>query len=227
MKPNSDIINDYLVSTPVIDWDHPAVRARTTGILGDLPDNIANAKRLFEWVRDEIPHSKDIGSSLVTCSASEVLEKGTGICYAKSHLLAARCRSVGIPAGFVYQVSFRVPPYGGTEIHGLNALYLPSISKWIRVDARGNTGDIDAQFDPDEEKLAFPIDPLKGELFIYEGVFVNPIPQVVDVLTQYDEFEEMWRNLPQAIDDNLLSEDDRGLNQKLRDGHWGRPPHIL
>jgi len=41
---------------------------------------------------------------VVTCSASEVLREGTGICFAKSHLLAALLRAVGIPAGLCYQV---------------------------------------------------------------------------------------------------------------------------
>jgi transglutaminase-like putative cysteine protease len=201
MKLHSDNISDYLVSNPVVDWDHPAVWARTREILGDSADDVANAKQLFEWVRDKIPHSKDIGSRLVTCSASEVLEKGTGICYAKSHFI-------------------RVPPHSGTGVHALNALFLPSIAKWIRVDSRGNTGDIDAQFHLEEEKLAFPVDPAKGELFIYEGVFVDPAPQVVDVLTRFDDLEEMWWHLPQVIDDESLSAEDRALNQDLRDGHW-------
>ena len=63
------------------------------------------ARALFEWVRDHIPHTHDVGGEEVTCSSIEVFEAGTGICYAKSHLLAAMMRYVGIPCGFCYQVS--------------------------------------------------------------------------------------------------------------------------
>ncbi len=31
-------------------------------------------------------------------------------------------------------------------IHGLNAIYLKSINKWIRLDSRGNKPDVNAQF---------------------------------------------------------------------------------
>ena len=45
--------------------------------------DLSRGRRLYEWVRDEIPHSKDAGHEIVTCRASEVLRHRTGICYAK------------------------------------------------------------------------------------------------------------------------------------------------
>lgn len=209
-------IGDYLTVTPVIDWDNPDVQRKTTGLTRVAATDLDKARRLFEWVRDAIPHSKDIDSDLVTCSASEVLEAGTGICYAKSHLLAAMCRFAGIPAGFCYQVYRCAAPEDGTAMHGFNAMYLASIGKWIRVDARGNTGDIDAQFGIEQEQLAFPVDPEKGELFIYNMVFSEPVPQVVAVLSRYDSRTEMWRHLPPAIHDELLCSEDRALNATLK-----------
>ena len=210
-------IDDYLKVTPVIDWNNSGIQQRTSEITQGLSTDIDKAKRLFEWVRDCIPHSKDINSELVTCNASEVLEVGTGICYAKSHLLAAMCRFAGIPTGFCYQVYRYTTPEVGTAIHALNAIYLASIGKWIRVDARGNTGDIDAQFSVEEEKLAFPVNPEKGELFIYNTVFCEPVPQVVEVLSRYDNRTEMWRHLPPAIHDDILCNEDRALNATLHD----------
>ncbi|MCJ7765377.1 MAG: hypothetical protein MUP09_05490 [Thiovulaceae bacterium] len=38
----------------------------------------------------------DAGEVITTCSARELLEHGTGWCYAKSHLLAALLRAYGI-----------------------------------------------------------------------------------------------------------------------------------
>lgn len=60
---------------------------------------IEKAKTAFEFVRDEISHSWDIQSTIVTCKASEVLQYS----YAKANLLAALLRSQGIPTGFCYQ----------------------------------------------------------------------------------------------------------------------------
>lgn len=210
----SNTIDDYLKATPVVDWYHTGIQSKTNEIIRGSGTDTDKARKLFEWVRDNVPHSKDIDSNRVTCTASEVLEAGTGICYAKSHLLAAMCRFVGIPTGFCYQV-YRSPQDNSTAIHGFNAVYLASIGKWIRVDARGNTGDIDAQFGIEQEQLAFPVNPEKGELFIYNMVFTEPVPQVVEVLTRYTSRREMWPHLPPAIDDKLLCQEDRALNAML------------
>jgi transglutaminase-like putative cysteine protease len=150
-------------------------------------------------VRDAIPHSNDVGLDVVTCTASEVLRHGTGICFAKSHLLAALLRTVGIPAGFCYQVLRLDPPVNNElTLHGFNGVYLASLNKWIRVDARGNTGSIDAQFSVDKEQLAFDMDPAAGE-FIYETIFAAPVPSVVDKLKKYDSRKELWLDLPRAF----------------------------
>ena len=108
----------------------------------------------------------------MTCSASQVLSAGTGICYAKSHLLAAFLRAVNIPAGFCYQVlrSGVYPPQ--MVLHGLNGIYLPSLGRWIRVDPRGNTNGISAQFSLKEEQLAFSMVPDQGE-YIYNWIYSN------------------------------------------------------
>ncbi len=51
-------MEDYLKSTDVIDWQHPDVielaRQLATGTTLEV------AKRCFEWVRDEVPHSLDV-----------------------------------------------------------------------------------------------------------------------------------------------------------------------
>ena len=102
MKIESTDINDYLRTTEIIDWNNPNVLVKAKEIVGGVTDNVTKIKILFEWVRDEVPHSKDINSDIVTCTASEVLKAGTGICFAKSHLLAALLRANGIPCGFCY-----------------------------------------------------------------------------------------------------------------------------
>lgn len=198
MKPVSNNLDDYLAVTPVINWNVLAVAKRATEITADLQDDVTKAQHLFEWVRDNIPHSKDIDSDVVTCSASEVLEVGTGICFAKSHLLAAMLRAVGIPTGFCYQVCVDELPSDSKILHGFNGIYLASLNRWIRTDPRGNTGEINAQFDLQQERLAFPPNPTLGE-YVFDEIWSNPLPEVVEVLTKFKSRSQMWKHLPASI----------------------------
>jgi transglutaminase-like putative cysteine protease len=200
MKPESSKLDDYLVADEVVDWRHPAVQSKAHKIVAGVTNDVEKARLLFEWVRDKIPHSKDIESDVLTCSASEVLSAGTGICFAKSHLLAAFLRGVGIPAGFCYQVLRRDPPFEGLVLHGLNGVFLPSLEKWIRVDPRGNTGNINAQFSTEREQLAFPIDSAAGE-FIYETIYSSPARVIVETLTKFNNRTAMWPHLPAGLGD--------------------------
>ncbi|KAB0667623.1 transglutaminase domain-containing protein [Oryzomonas japonica] len=199
MYPESDDLNDYLVSDTIIDWQTPAVRQKALELTQTLPDEVAKARCLFEWVRDTIPHSADAGLDIVTCTASEVLHHGTGICFAKSHLLAALLRAVGIPAGFCYQVLRLDPPVDNEPVlHGFNGIYLATLQKWIRVDARGNAKGINAQFSTGNEQLAFAMDPEADE-FIYEAIFAAPVESVVNRLKMYKTKSELWDDLPQSL----------------------------
>ena len=199
MYPESDDLNEYLVSDAIIDWQTPAVRQKALELAGALPDEVSKARRLYEWVRDSISHSDDAGLEIVTCTASEVLQHGTGICFAKSHLLAALLRAVSIPAGFCYQVLRLDPPTDNEPVlHGFNAIYLASLDRWIRVDARGNTNGINAQFSLKKEQLAFAMDPAADE-FIYEAIFAAPVDSVVKRLKMYTTRSELWLDLPQSL----------------------------
>ena len=129
----------------------------------------------------------------VTCRASDVLKHGTGFCFAKSHLLAALLRANRIPAGFCYQRLSRDengPPFC---LHGLNAVYLEEHG-WYRIDARGNKPGVDARFCPPKEKLAYvPTDRGRNG---YAGDFAEPLKIVVDTLTRYKTYEEIYNNYP-------------------------------
>ncbi len=199
MELESQNLNDYLASDVVVDWKTAEVRQKALDLTRSLAGEVNKVRCLYEWVRDAIPHSNDAGLDIVTCTASEVLRHGTGICFAKSHLLAALLRAVGIPAGFCYQVLRLDPPVNNElTLHGFNGVYLSSLNKWIRLDARGNTGSIDAQFNVEKEQLAFDMDPAAGE-FIYDTIFVAPVPRVIDKLRKYDSRKELWLHLPRAF----------------------------
>ncbi|MBZ0288298.1 MAG: transglutaminase family protein [Anaerolineae bacterium] len=178
-------------STEVINWRHPAVFKLARSLAVGTP--LQTAQRCFEWVRDEIKHSYDYKLNPVTCSASEVLETGTGFCYAKSHLLAAMLRANRIPAGLCYQ-RLRLDGEGSPYcLHGLNGVYLPKFG-WYRIDARGNKSTVNAQFVPPVEQLAFSLDH-PGEAS-FPTIYADPLPEVVAALRTYPTYDQLADNLP-------------------------------
>ena len=187
----------YLESTEYIDWKHPTIVAKAAEIAMGCPSDEPIARKCFEFVRDCINHSWDYRQNPVTCKASDVLLHRTGYCYAKSHLLAALLRASQIPAGLCYQrltVDTVGPPYC---LHSLNAVYLEEYG-WYRIDARGNKPGVAAEFCPPVERLAFPTaDALERD---FPGIYAEPLPSVVDVLMRYGTVEEVYRNLPDAVD---------------------------
>jgi hypothetical protein len=193
VSPTSRVIQDYLAASDVIDFDHPLVAERARAMARDATSMVDLARRAYEWVRDEIRHTWDHRDVPVTCTASEVLATKTGFCYAKSHLLTALLRANGIPAGFCYQrLSFdgEGPPF---SLHGLNAVLLPEYG-WYRIDARGNRHDVNAQFDPPDERLAFAIK-IDGEADFRE-ILPNPLPTVIAALRAHRDARTLAENLP-------------------------------
>jgi transglutaminase-like putative cysteine protease len=186
-------MQEYLAATKIIDWDHPDVLSQARALAEGASSVEIVAKRCFEWVRDEIKHSRDYQLQAVTCAASEVLHVGSGYCYAKSHLLAAMLRANGIPAGLCYQRLSRDDNGSPFCLHGLNAVFLPGVG-WYRIDARGNRDGVNAQFLPPVEQLAFPIK-LPGEADFQE-VLAEPLPAVVDALRSHPTADGLWAHLP-------------------------------
>lgn len=183
----------FLRSTEIINYHHPEVRQLAWELSSGSTLEIA--QRCYEWVRDEIHHSWDYKMNPVTCTASEVLAARTGYCYAKSHLLAALLRANGIPTGFSYQ---RLTAYDDATfcLHGLNSVYLPEFG-WYRIDARGNKENVDAQFTPPLEQLAFKPG-VVGELDLPE-VLPDPLPEVIAALRACDTYDALANNLPDLV----------------------------
>ncbi|MGI2297969.1 transglutaminase-like domain-containing protein [Paenibacillus sp. GXUN7292] len=168
---------------------------------------IDKIRAVFEYVRDEISHSYDIKNNTVTRKASEVLENKHGICYAKSHLLAALLRGMGIPSGICYQrLTLYDKPEDGYCIHALNTVYLKEYNKWIRLDARGNKEGVNAQFSIHKEQLAFPIRAAYGEKD-YTTNFDEPHPDISKTLEAYTDGLRMYQEgLPADLSEENTKE---------------------
>jgi transglutaminase-like putative cysteine protease len=193
MHAESDNLQDYLKKSEVIDYDHKLIVEKCLELRKGVEegDELSLIREIYEFVRDDIHHSGDIGAQEVTCKASEVLEAGHGICCAKSHLLAAMLRYFGVPVGFCYQKLASSRDLNKKFVHGLNAVYLKDFNKWIRLDARGNKPGVDAQFSIYEEKIAKPIRKALGEED-HPVIFMEPNPVVVEILMKSNNMEELW-----------------------------------
>jgi mutator protein MutT len=187
----------FLAASIAIDSNHSRVQRLAAEIRRPTP--IETVRAAYETVRDRFPHSYDIGASAVSVSASDVLRNGHGICFAKSHLLAAVLRANGVPTALCYQKLARddLAP-GATCLHGLNAVWLGELGRWHRLDPRGNKPGIDAAFDLDRERLAYAVDPARGEAD-YLDRYAEPLPQVLAALRDYPTIAELDRNLPADI----------------------------
>ena len=183
----------YLENTEIINWNHPEVQRIAKKLKDICSDELTLAKNCFEWVRDNIKHSWDYKMNPVTTKASDVLKYQTGYCYAKSHLLAAILRANNIPAGFCYQ-RLSIEDNGIRYcLHGLNAVYLSEYG-WYRIDARGNKEDVNAQFIPPIEQLAFnPKGELEADL---PEIWSEPLPIVISALEKYSDYMEVYDHFP-------------------------------
>lgn len=193
-------LDDYLRELPpVIEWKTPHVRAKIAEIEARAAAPEDRARLAFEFVRDGIHHSFDTQSKVVTIAAEDVIAKGEGICFAKSHALAALLRGMGIPAGFCYQRVLRksTDPQSGYALHGLNAVHLERHG-WFRVDPRGNKPGVDSRFCIEREALAYPIRPELGEVD-YPNVFPEPLPSVLKAMRETADCHSLFWDRPTAI----------------------------
>jgi transglutaminase-like putative cysteine protease len=183
----------FLMESATVDYAHADIRKLAAALSSDDPT--ATARRCFEWVRDHIEHSMDFQREEVTCAASNVLQQGTGLCTAKSHLLVALWRANQIPAGFCYQrltLDGPNPPYC---THGFTAVWLDDWG-WYCCDARGNSKPgIHCEFTPGQENLAYPT-MYNGER-TYPEVWAEPWP---DLLAAMENLQNISQYRRQPID---------------------------
>jgi transglutaminase-like putative cysteine protease len=88
----------------------------------------------------------------------------------------------------------------GYAVHALNTVYVPSLERWIRFDARGNKPGVRAEFSIDREQLAFKIRPEYGEVD-YLVNYAEPHPSIIETLVQNDDAIVMYaKRLPSKLD---------------------------
>ena len=195
----TDNIEEYLKEDDVVNYGNENIKRLADTLYQGTSDEVEYIKKAYEYVRDQISHSADIKEDAITCSASEVLEAGHGICFAKSHLLAALLRYKSIPTGFCYQKLILDDETAPVLIyHGFNGVYVKEFHKWIRLDARGNKEGVNAQFSLEKEQLAFHVRVEKGE---EDGFVFYPDPdvKVLEKFRIHKTRTELWNDLPTEL----------------------------
>ncbi|MET7475198.1 transglutaminase domain-containing protein [Streptomyces sp. NPDC005648] len=192
---NTPDLSAYLAADEAVDHHHELVRETAAHLAKDAEDSYAYARLAFEFVRDAIPHSQDSGDPRVTWRASDVLGRGTGICHAKAHALAALLRAEDIPTALCYQ-RLAHDDGGGHAVHGLVAVRFNGA--WHRQDPRGNKPGVNAQFSLDGERLAWIPDRESGERD-YPALYAKPHPAVLDALKSAPDRSGLWERLPDAL----------------------------
>lgn len=198
-EPESDDLGRYLEDTITIDWQSPAIMATAKQLLESRTAPEDRLRSLFDFVRDEIDHSLDVETDAQTCRASDVLKERTGLCYAKSHLLAGFLRYAGFPAGFCYVRMVDSERPSRFVLHGFNAVYWISTESWIYLDARGNRAGVDTECRLKAPwSLAYWPDAGEGESFL-PFIYKRPAKRIIDLLERAPSFASVRQNLPDSI----------------------------
>lgn len=189
----------FLKENQYVDFSARVIQKKATDLFYGVANDIKKAKIAYEYVRDQIPHSFDINAKTITVKASDVLIHRTGICHAKANLLAALLRLQNIPTGFCFQhLTCADDDSLGYCVHCYNAVFLED--HWIKLDARGNTKGINAQFSLNEPVLAFPIRKEYDEYF-WDGIYANPNLNTMKMLEKAATIQDIIDHIPNYIVD--------------------------
>jgi transglutaminase-like putative cysteine protease len=207
---NSEM-QQYMQPSPVVDSDNEAIAEFAGKNAGGSPDRREQAVRLYYAVRDGIrydPYTIDL--SIEGLRASATLSNGRGWCVSKAVLLAACCRSVGIPArlGFAdvrnHLTTARMRELMKTDVffwHGYTSISLGGA--WLKATPAFNIGLCKRfrlrplEFDGRGDSIYHPFD-LEGkrhmEYLAYRGEFADvPLAQITETFSREYLMDPSWR----------------------------------
>ncbi len=139
--PAVDRLEDYLAPAPGVTCDDPQLWDLAKSIARGSQNDIEAGVRLFNWVRDSIRYSAYVPFwDLRHYYASAVLARGSAYCVQKAALLAALCRSLGLPARLCFAdienhlLGQNLLEYLGTRVmtfHCFPEIYLGG--RWVKA----------------------------------------------------------------------------------------------
>jgi transglutaminase-like putative cysteine protease len=175
---NADITT-ALIATEMVNSSHDSVQALAQEIVRGVEGTRERAVAIYYAVRDGFRYDPyEIDLSPQGISASSVIANGKGWCVPKAALLAALCRSQGIPArlGFSdvknHLSTPRLRALMDTDIfywHGYTSLWIDG--RWVKATPAFNRelcekmGIQALEFDGTHDSISHPFD-LKGNLYM-------------------------------------------------------------
>ena len=205
-----------LEATSTIESKHPAVVQFTSRQAGEATGDVERAVRLFYAVRDGIRYDPyQIDLTIDGMKASTTLELERGWCVSKAILLAACCRSLGIPArlGFAdvrnHLSTERLRQRMRTDIfywHGYTEMLLDG--KWVKATPAFNIqlcerfGLLPLEFDGRNDSLYHPFDSAGNRHMEYvhqRGAYTDlPLEEIIQTFRQEYSVED-WKPEPNAV----------------------------
>lgn len=215
-------MQQYLLRTPTLDYDHPLIQAFIEKQASGITDPVNQAVRLYYAVRDGIfydPYS--ITMTVDGLKASTTLNNGRGWCVAKAILLAACCRSLNIPASLGFSdvrnhlSTARMRELMKTDIfywHGYTSLYLDG--RWVKATPAFNIELCEKynirplDFDGTGDSIYHPFD-LNGNQhmeYLYDrGIYADvPIAEMIDTFQK--EYADVQSLQKADFDKDVASE---------------------
>ncbi len=217
-----------LKATQTIESTHPAVVQFAGRHAGDATDEVEQAVRLFYAVRDGFRYDPyQIDLTIAGMKASTTLEVGRGWCVSKAILLAACCRTLGIPArlGFAdvrnHLSTERLRQRMRTDIfywHGYTEMLLDG--KWVKVTPAFNIELCEKfrllplEFDGRDDSLYHPFDAIGNrhmEYVNYRGTYPDlPLEEIIQTFRQEYNFGDRKADPKEAsFDEDVNRENGR------------------
>lgn len=132
---DDESLEEYLEPNEFIESNDPVLTEKARELADGAKDSWEAAVRLSEWVAENINYAIPGGGT-----ARKTYDIRAGECGAHSILLAAFCRSVGIPARVIWGCMYTPNAGGSFGQHGWNEIYMGEAG-WIPVDATATETD--------------------------------------------------------------------------------------
>ena len=224
----------YLSAGPTVESNHPGVIAYADAATQSCSGDVDRAIALYYAVRDGIrydPYSADL--SVAGLKASRVLELERGWCVSKAILLAAGCRTLGIPArlGFAdvrnHLSTEKMRQRMKTDVfywHGYAALYLDEC--WVKATPAFNIELCEKfnlkplEFDGREDSIYHPFDQAGNRHMEYLrelGEFSEP--PIEEMCHTFEQHYPGWPDKGDAENSNFDAEvEDESANRAAKRG---------
>lgn len=100
----------------------PAVRTLAAEIVGTETNPFLKARRIFEWINDNIKYVGEMEYCLMPSVTEKVLATRTGDCGVHGLLFVSLCRAAGVPAR--WQSGWQTKPCGNENMHDWAEFYV-------------------------------------------------------------------------------------------------------